>query len=51
MALGRKGLTSRAIKGLTVCFVCFIMESSPPHCFVWFCIAEPYKAVCIHSET
>ncbi|CAI9585901.1 unnamed protein product [Staurois parvus] len=25
MALGRKGLTSGAIKGLTVCWVCFTM--------------------------
>ncbi|CAI9547687.1 unnamed protein product [Staurois parvus] len=37
MALSKKGLTSGAIKGLTV--RCFIV------CFVWPCY-EPYKAIC-----
>ncbi|CAI9607038.1 unnamed protein product, partial [Staurois parvus] len=34
------------------------LPSAPAHCFVWLCIAQPYKAVCLvkhthspHSET
>ncbi|CAI9580072.1 unnamed protein product [Staurois parvus] len=50
MALGRKGLTSGAIKGLTVC--CFTMccvcayFTVSAHCFVLLCYAEQYKAMC-----
>ncbi|CAI9548413.1 unnamed protein product, partial [Staurois parvus] len=25
--------------------------SAPTHCFVWLCIAEPYKAVCFTVES
>ncbi|CAI9573017.1 unnamed protein product, partial [Staurois parvus] len=49
MTLGRKGLTSGVIKGLTVCCavlhyvlcVCFTRETC---CFVFLCCAEKYKA-------
>ncbi|CAI9569338.1 unnamed protein product, partial [Staurois parvus] len=41
MTLGRKGLTSGVIKGLTVC--CFTVESC---CFVLLCCAEKYTAAC-----
>ncbi|CAI9585381.1 unnamed protein product [Staurois parvus] len=58
MTLGRKGLTSWVINGLTVCcFTVCSLPSAPAHCFVWLCIAEPYKAVCLlckahtHSKT
>ncbi|CAI9622208.1 unnamed protein product [Staurois parvus] len=37
MALGRKGLKSGAIKGLTVCCVCFTREIC--------CCAEKYKVL------
>ncbi|CAI9549766.1 unnamed protein product [Staurois parvus] len=44
MALGRKELTSGAIKGLTVCV--FLQCAVSAHCFVLLCYAEQYKAVC-----
>ncbi|CAI9550129.1 unnamed protein product, partial [Staurois parvus] len=52
MTLGRRGLTSGVIKGLTVCcFTCLVcVLISPAHCFVWLCIAEPYKAVCLQLK-
>ncbi|CAI9602001.1 unnamed protein product, partial [Staurois parvus] len=32
--------------------VCFTVSTllSPAHCFVWLCIAEPYKAVCLQCK-
>ncbi|CAI9610341.1 unnamed protein product, partial [Staurois parvus] len=53
MALGRKGLPSGAIKGLTVCAVlqfAVCVLYSPAHCFVWLYIAEPHKAVCLQCK-
>ncbi|CAI9549619.1 unnamed protein product [Staurois parvus] len=44
MALGRKGLTSGAIKGLTC--VCCVCASLYAHCFAWLCYAQAWKAVC-----
>ncbi|CAI9542681.1 unnamed protein product [Staurois parvus] len=50
MALGRKGLTSGVIKGLTVCCVCFTVGlcqcvSLQAHCFGRLWCAQPSKAV------
>ncbi|CAI9565379.1 unnamed protein product, partial [Staurois parvus] len=42
MTLGRKGLISGVIKGLTVCFF-YNMETC---CCVFLCCAEKYTAVC-----
>ncbi|CAI9543620.1 unnamed protein product [Staurois parvus] len=43
MTLGRKGLTSVAIKGLTMCWVCFTRETC--------CYAEKYTAACLSPVT
>ncbi|CAI9588633.1 unnamed protein product [Staurois parvus] len=45
MTLGRKGLTSGAIKGLTVCCLCFTLcavlcFTRETCCFVFLCCAE-----------
>ncbi|CAI9532745.1 unnamed protein product [Staurois parvus] len=52
MTLGRKGLTFWAIKGLTICSVCFTMcavccFTKETCCFVSLCCTEKYKAACL----
>ncbi|CAI9585709.1 unnamed protein product [Staurois parvus] len=47
MTLGRKGLTSGVINGLTVCCVCFTRETC---CFVSFCCAERNKTACPYRQ-
>ncbi|CAI9543898.1 unnamed protein product, partial [Staurois parvus] len=51
MTLGRKGLTSGVIKGLTMyCVEYYVLCAfllSRTCCFVFLCTAEKYKAACL----